>query len=183
MGIVWSVVGQLWPSSEPATDDRLPGDDEVDAATGLTVRQKRIIAKNWDLVRPNLKEAGVGLFIAYLTKHPEMQARFKSFATVPLNELAANRKLQAHAANIMYSMTMLVDSLNDVECLVQHLATIGRNHRRRHLKRHHFQDLAVVIVDFLEAALAAHWSAEARQSWTLALNVIVDQICNVLEEP
>lgn len=45
------------------------------------------------------------------------------------------------------------------------------------------KDLAVVIVDFLEAALAAHWSAEARQSWTLALNVIVDQICNVLEEP
>ena len=78
-----------------------------------------------------------------------MQARFKSFATVPLNELAANRKLQAHAANIMYSMTMLVDSLNDVECLVQHLATIGRNHRRRHLKRHHFQvNLSLSCVDF-----------------------------------
>ena len=40
------------------------GDAEVDPATGLSARQKKIIRDTWGLVRKDLKAAGLGFFVA-----------------------------------------------------------------------------------------------------------------------
>ena len=82
-------------------------------------------------------------------------SQFKSFANVPIEELATNPKfqvyskimlkynfidpslflIQAHALNIMYTITLLVDSLDDASCLVEQLKKLGENHESRRVRR------------------------------------------------
>ena len=99
--------------------------------------------------------------------HPEYKPMFKAFANVPDDQLADNRRfqvhttwtkqdvdintrakyanvykyqiLQAHAINVLTNINMLIDSLDDVECLVEHLQTIKERHAPRKVTAIHFQ--------------------------------------------
>jgi Globin len=83
------------------------------------------------------------VFIEFLRRffkaHPDYQLKFKSFASVPLDQLKDNPRVQAHALNVMYTVTLLVDSLDDVACLVEQLKTLGANHQRRTIELSHFE--------------------------------------------
>jgi hypothetical protein len=59
MGIVMSAASSIWPFTMVFGT----GDAEVDPATGLSVRQKKIIRDTWGLVRKDLKAAGLGFFV------------------------------------------------------------------------------------------------------------------------
>jgi hypothetical protein len=47
---------------------------------------------------------------------------------MPLSELRISKKLTAHAANVMYSLTCVVDNLDDPLCLKELLIKLGKNH-------------------------------------------------------
>jgi hypothetical protein len=56
--------------------------------------------------------------------------------TIP--ELRDSKKLSAHATNVMYSLTGVVDNLEDPECLTELLIKLGRNHRRHSITQKEF---------------------------------------------
>jgi hypothetical protein len=49
---------------------------------------------------------------------------------MPLSELKVNKKLTAHATNVMYSLTSVIDNLDDPLCLKELLLKLGKNHGR-----------------------------------------------------
>jgi hypothetical protein len=55
-----------------------------------------------------------------------------------LTELKGSRKLSAHATNVMYSLTGVVDNLQDPECLTELLIKLGQNHRRHNITEKEF---------------------------------------------
>jgi hypothetical protein len=70
--------------------------------------------------------------------HPEYQKRFSSFRGLSLTELRDSTKLAAHATNVMYSLTGVVDNLEDPECLTELLIKLGQNHRRHYITEKEF---------------------------------------------
>lgn len=66
-------------------------------------------------------------------RYPD-EINYFPFKDIPVSELGENKKFQAHASSVMYSVTSLVDNLNDAELLVNILVKLGENHKRRNIK-------------------------------------------------
>lgn len=67
-------------------------------------------------------------------KHPDYQ-NFFPFKGVPLDELRDDKKLKAHATSVMYSLTSIVDNLDDGELLVGLLTKVAKSHSRRNIPK------------------------------------------------
>jgi len=74
----------------------------------------------------------------FFEANPSYQKNFKSFKDVPLEDLPRNSKFQAHAINVMYALTSVVDNLDDTGCLVEMLMKLGQNHYRHGISRQEF---------------------------------------------
>lgn len=159
-----------------------PSLDQLDPKTQLTARQKRVIEETWKLVEQDIRANGVDFFIAFFKAHPTYQKYFKSFAEVPMDQLKENRKLHAHGFSVMYAISSMVNNLDDIDCLVEILTKTGHSHAGRHIKIQHFEDLAVVFVDFLGDKLGSILTPFGRKAWAQALGVINSVIGSALQE-
>lgn len=159
-----AVLGRLWPqkSAEFAVDPSL---DEADQNTGLTTRQKKVILENWRVVQQNIVQNGVDFFIEFFKAHPTYQKQFKSFADVPMEDLGSNQKVRAHASGVMYAISSLVDTMDDVGCLKELLLSTGRRHGARNTTMGEFENLPVVFVNFLQMKLGSSFTPFARKAW------------------
>ena len=56
-----------------------------------------------------------------------------------LSELKTSKKLAAHATNVMYSLSCVIDNLDDPLCVKELLLKLGKNHARRHITEKEFR--------------------------------------------
>jgi len=150
--------------------------DVPDPATGLTPREKDVIRNTWAIAKQDQEGTGYDLFIRFFTENPSYQSNFKSFAGVPLAELRGNKKVLAHALNVLSAITALVDSLDDTEVIVEMLTKLAGNHFRRGIKIEMFQNLGVTIVGLLKEKLGAAMDDQAVEAWKKTYGVIVSVI-------
>lgn len=180
MGGFLSYVFAVRTSAEHINDPSL---DAPDPKTNLTLRQKKVIQENWALVQKDIRGNGVDFFLTFFKHHPEYQKDFKSFATVPMDQLRDNKKLHAHAFSVMYAISSMVDNLEDIDCLLEILVKMGQSHGKRSITIKKFENLAVVFVDFLGEKLGSGFTPYARLAWQKAFDVINAVIKTGMEKP
>ncbi|XP_069685059.1 globin D, coelomic-like [Periplaneta americana] len=161
------VLGYFW-GSKPDNDPKL---DIPDPATGLTPRERQLVVDTWAIVKQDAKGNGVDLFMGFFEAHPDYQNRFPSFVGIPLPELRGSKKLTAHAANVMYSLTSVVDNLEDPECLTELLIKLGENHGRRKVTEKEFHDLKTVLMQLLKQKLGSKLTSQGEEAWSKTVDV------------
>ena len=70
-------------------------------------------------------------FPSFVVAHPEYQKMFKSFATVPQNELLANGNFLAQAYTILAGLNVVIQSLSSQELLANQINALGGAHQPR----------------------------------------------------
>ena len=114
------------------------------------------------------------LFLRFFTENPGYQAKFAGFKDVPINEIRGNKKVLAHALNVLYAISALVDNLDDPECLVEMLQKLGRNHYRHQITVPMFENLQSSLIGSMSQKLGSEVMNEAaQQAWKKAYGVIV----------
>ena len=157
--------------------------DIPDKATGLTPRERQIVKDTWALAYKNSKSVGVELFIQLFTTYPHHQQKFPSFKNVPLSEMKlGNKKLEAHATNVMYSLATLVDNLEDVECLIELCSKIGENHLRRKVEQQAFLDVKTVLMKLLKEKLGSSLTPQGEEAWNKTLDLANKCIFQAMED-
>jgi hemoglobin-like flavoprotein len=150
--------------------------------SGMTADEKNIIRNTWGLVKKDVPGNGTDLFIRLFEENPSYQQLFKSFKDVPVSELKANKKLLAHANNVMYAVTMLVDNIEDTEVLKELLTKLARNHRRRKITSEMFENLKISLMGTLKDKLGTElMNDEAVNAWDKTYGVIMSVIKPGLE--
>ncbi|XP_022916567.1 globin [Onthophagus taurus] len=155
------------------------GNNEPDPITGLTPREKSLVASSWGLVKKDISENGAELFIRFFTRKPEYQNYFP-FRDVPLADLKDNPKLRAHSLSVMYAISSVIDSLDEGPILVNLLQKTGDNHGKRKIPLESFDELKIVMLELLQAKLGNKLSKEGLDAWdktlTVAFKVVVDAL-------
>ncbi|XP_071444842.1 globin C, coelomic-like [Hetaerina americana] len=183
-----AIAGWLVPSwrRAPASGDEGPTPPEdqgpPDDVTGLTTAQVDAVRRTFEFARSNIKAFGVDLFVELFSAYPDYQKLFKSFASVPLNQLSENKKFIAHSTTVVYSIINVVDNLDDAECLVELLFKIGSNHARRNVEHEAFQNLNNVIIVTLKKKLGKKFTSFAEESWRKTLDVAISVIFKGMDE-
>lgn len=94
------------------------------------------------------------LFFRLFTAKPEYQELF-SFRGVPLEQLPSDRRLKAHARNVMYTLSMIVASIEEPDVLQEMVNKVAVSHVKKHLNETHFLELKGAFVAFLGDALGS----------------------------
>ncbi|XP_078041839.1 cytoglobin-2-like [Augochlora pura] len=155
-------------------------DNQLDEAIGLTERQKRLVQNTWAVIKKDQVSSGVAVMIAYFTKYPVYQQVFRPFKDIPLSELPANKKFQAHCANIIAALNSVIDSLHDPELMDANLIMVAERHKNRGQTEQQFQDIKQVIVDVFRQVLGKQFTPEVAEAWNIIVEKMFSKICNVL---
>lgn len=130
------------------------------------------MASTWATLSKDLNQAGVNLFIKLFTAKPEYQELF-SFRGVPLEQLPKDRRLKAHARNVMYTLSMIVGSLEEADVLQEMVHKVAVSHLRRHLTEEHFLGLKGAFVAFLGEALGSGDDAAVLTAWAKTFDLFL----------
>ncbi|XP_033337854.1 cytoglobin-2 [Megalopta genalis] len=158
----------------------LAEDNRLDEATGLTDRQKRLVQNTWTVIKKDQVNSGVAVMIAYFTKYPVYQQEFQPFKDMPLPELPANKKFQAHCANIIAALNSVIDSLHDPGLMDANLIMLAERHKNRGQTEQQFQDMKQVILDVFRQILGKQFTPEVAEAWNITVERTFSKICNVL---
>jgi hypothetical protein len=118
----------------------------------LSSRDRSVIRKTWDQAKKDgdvppqilyryashpsfLQNLNSSLFMfsfpSFIVAHPEYQKMFKSFATVPQNELLGNGNFLAQAYTILAGLNVVIQSLSSQELLANQINALGGAHDPR----------------------------------------------------
>lgn len=146
--------------------------DTPGPSTGLTPRERQIVVDTWGVVKRNAKEAGVEMFTRLFEAHPQYQKLFPNFEGLTLSVLRTSKKLAAHATNVMYSLTSVVDNLDDPECLKELLIKLGKNHGRHKVYEKQFHDLELVLMELLKEKLGNQLTPQGEVAWKKTIDIV-----------
>jgi len=128
-------------------------EDIPDPATGLTPKEKNVVRDTWAIVKKDIKGAGYELFVRFFTENPSYQSLFPVLKDIPISEIRGNKKILAHATNVLYTLTALVDNLDEPDCLTEMLKKLGGNHAKRGVNLSMFDNLGKTIIGLLKDSL------------------------------
>lgn len=90
--------------------------------------------------------------------------------------------MSAHANNVLYTLTGVIDSVEDSEVFQEMVEKLAENHIRRKIELVHFENLGFVIVDLLIEKLGDEiMNLQTIDAWKKAYLVILDIIRKVME--
>ncbi|XP_078043673.1 globin-like [Augochlora pura] len=156
-------------------------DNRVDEATGLTGKQKKLVQNTWAVIRKDEVRSGIAVMSAFFTKYPEYQQYFASFKDIPITELPANKRFQAHCASVITALNNVIDSLHDPGLMKASLIGLAERHKNRGQKKEQFQNLKEVVLEVLRQALGKQFTPEVAVAWSKTLEGAFSIIYEVVE--
>lgn len=140
--------------------------------TGLAPAEKHSIRLTWALFKRNLREDGPAIFLVLFLRYPEYQKLFTPFANDDANALRVNPRLTAHALAVAYTLTSIIDNLDQPQTAVELVRKVANTHYGHSVKVYHFEHFSIVLIDVLMDKLGSHMTATATDSWTKLMSFL-----------
>nr|BAB62536.1 hemoglobin chain [Moina macrocopa] len=148
----------------------------------LSASDRAIIRKTWEQARKDGDVAPQILF-RFVKAHPEYQKLFRSFASVPQDELLGNGNFLAQAYTILAGLNVVIQSLGSRELLANQLNALGGAHFSRGATPVMFDEFGAIAMDVLAEELGSAFNAEAKAAWTTAVRGLNAGIVKTLKAP
>ncbi|KAJ8727985.1 hypothetical protein PYW08_016370 [Mythimna loreyi] len=120
--------------------------DEVNPVSGLTRREINLVQKSWAPVNADMVNTGAELLRRFFTAFPETKEFFKMIKNTPDDQYLTNPQFKAHVINLMTSLNLAVENLNQPEVVAAMMNKLGESHGRRKIQEQNFHQLKEVIV-------------------------------------
>lgn len=119
----------------------------------MTPEQKSLVKESWAMVLPN-QEATAGLFYGRLfDQYPEVRPMFKG-------------DMQEQGEKLMKMLDLAVNSLDDVESLIEPLKAAGKAHKDYGVAEADYQKVAASLLWTLEQGLGDAFTPKVKEAWT-----------------
>ncbi|MFK8082650.1 MAG: globin family protein [Granulosicoccus sp.] len=119
----------------------------------MTPEQKSLVKESWAMVLPN-QEATAGIFYDRLfEQYPEVRPMFKG-------------DIQEQGEKLMKMLDLAVNSLDDVESLIEPLKAAGKAHKGYGVAEADYQKVAASLLWTLEKGLGDAFTLKVREAWT-----------------
>ncbi|ESO91320.1 hypothetical protein LOTGIDRAFT_203115 [Lottia gigantea] len=169
MGLVMSSIQYIFGGGEQGLD--IP-----DKATGLTIREKRLIVNSWEQIKVNIKQNGVALFIGYFIAYPYTQDYFHKFKGKDLKQVEKSAQMRSHGTTVMHALNALVENLDDPECLVDLLQKNAVTHFKLGIRYQQYKELFDMFPGYLKDRIGAQCTEQTVVAWNKATNVMLSII-------
>jgi len=167
-----SLISHLWWGGQDP--------DAVDPKSGLSPRDLYNVKKSWKKFSADGVASGTEMFLRYFTAHPQSKTFFKMFKDMPNDELRTNIQFNAHALNVINSLTAIIDKLEVPELAAAMSKKLGVTHQPRKLTEAHFNNLKDVLVKLFIDDFK--FDEETMKSWVKVVTFIYANIFSELNK-
>ncbi|XP_046637057.1 uncharacterized protein LOC124315428 [Daphnia pulicaria] len=147
----------------------------------LSAHERSVIRKTWDQAKKD-GDVPPKILFRFIVANPEYQKMFKSFATVPQNELMGNGNFLAQAYTILAGLNVVIQSLSSQELLANQINALGGAHQPRGATPIMFEQFGAITEEVLAEELGIAFNAEARQAWKNGIRALVAGISKNLKK-
>ena len=136
----------------------------------LSPEQIKLIQDSWAQVIP-MKEKAAELFYARLFElDPTAKSLFKG-------------KLDFQGDKLMTTLSVVVDSLNDLGSVVPMLHAMGKRHIIYNVRAEQYDIVGAAFLWVLEQGLGEVFTEETEEAWTIAYGIIAGVMLEAYSEP
>lgn len=88
--------------------------------------------------------------------------------------MVKDKRLKAHATNVAYTLTMMVENIDEPEIFAEMVDKLAKSHKRKGVVTSHFQNLRKVLFSLLVDSLGTEMMNEtAINAWSKAWETII----------
>ncbi len=136
----------------------------------LSPEQIKLIQDSWELVVP-MKDKAAELFYGRLFElDPTAKPLFKG-------------KLDFQGDKLMTTLSVVVDSLNDLESVVPMLHAMGKRHIIYNVRAEQYDIVGTAFLWVLGQGLGELFTKETEAAWTIAYGIIASVMLEAYSEP
>ncbi len=125
----------------------------------VTEAQKDLVQSSWAKVEPIADDAAKLFYAKLFELDPSVKPLFKS-------------DLSAQGAKLMKTITLAVNSLNNLDRLVPIVEDLGRRHKDYGVLPKHYDTVAVALLDTLGKGLGDDFTPETKDAWVAVYTVL-----------
>ena len=115
------------------------------------------------------------LFLRFFIQNPEYIPLFPFRDCRNVETMVKDKRLKAHATNVAYTLTMMVENIDEPEIFLEMVDKLAKSHKRKGVVTSHFQNLRKVLFSLLSDALGTEVMNEtAINAWSKAWEVIIE---------
>jgi len=118
-----------------------------------------LIRQGFGRIAPMAEQVGVAVYDRLFALDPSLQSLFRG-------------DIRTHARNLMGALATVVHSLDDLSGILGNLRALGARHATYGVRAHHVTIAGVALLATLEAGLGDSFTAEAREAWTRAYQLV-----------
>ncbi|TDC38734.1 globin domain-containing protein [Micromonospora sp. KC213] len=123
----------------------------------------RLLKESWTLVEENRERLSGHFYARLFLLDPELRKLF------PVEMTGQGDRL----LNAIVTATQVVD---DPESFEEYLRSLGRDHRKYHVDRAHYETMGVALLDALRSTAGDSWNLEYDQAWRDAYGAIAEKM-------
>ena len=125
----------------------------------MTPEQKQLVQESWAKVLP-IQEVAAGLFYGRLfDQYPEVKPYFKG-------------NMKEQGKKLMKMITMAVNSLDNLEALIEPLKQSGKVHVAYGVKKEDYAKVGVSLLWALEQGLESAFTPEVAEAWGITYDTV-----------
>ncbi|GFO12714.1 globin [Plakobranchus ocellatus] len=154
--------------------------DQLDAIMGMSAHDRQLVKDSVDVMfnEMQIENKSVKFLIAFFKRHPHHQRYFKLFRDVSLDELLTLPVLGNHGRKVMEQMKKLVQNIEDLKLIQDHLSWISMKHRPRKVRSRQFKDMLSMFVEFTSQEMGDRFTEEHELAWKRWLGYILKVLEN-----
>ncbi len=135
----------------------------------LTEQQKSLVQSSWAKVAP-ISETAAQLFYSKLFElDPAVKPLFKS------------TDLKEQGEKLMKTLTLAVNSLNNLETLVPIVQQLGKRHKEYGVTPSHYDTVAAALLDTLSKGLGDDFTPDTKAAWVETYTVLSKTMIDAAE--
>ncbi|WP_439594944.1 globin family protein [Falsiroseomonas sp.] len=128
----------------------------------MTPRQIDHIERSFRLVAPQAEAAAAGFYARLFELDPSLRPLFR------------NTDIVAQGRKLMQALGFVVANLKVPDQLLPVVAAMGARHAGYGVQEAHYATVGRALIETLEGALGAGFTAEVREAWTTAYGLLAE---------
>ncbi|XP_048339261.1 neuroglobin [Sphaerodactylus townsendi] len=142
---------------------------------GLSSTEQKLIRESWQQVSASPLEHGVVLFARLFDLEPDVLPLFqyncKKFSTP--EECLSSPEFLEHVRKVMLVIDAAVTHVDDMHCLEEYLANLGKKHQAVGVKVASFSTVGESLLYMLEKCHGPAFNVNVREAWTKLYSAVV----------
>ncbi|KAG8333538.1 hypothetical protein J6590_000687 [Homalodisca vitripennis] len=149
----------------------------------ITEKDKELARAVWTEVEKDYRGTGILLFTELFTTYPDYVKYFERMKSSPDQDIFESARFKKHMVSALFpSIALMLKNLDHPSELSSQLHEIAVKHKRRGLRRSHFEVLQEVIMTTLKKAFGEAFTADTESAWNKILTVAFDGISTTIEK-